>query len=58
MLGDYGAAPAFVTNGTWFNTEGLSAAPGQTSHGRLDAADAWTAFAARSLWWTSGPTAA
>ena len=33
MLGDYGAAPAFLTNGTWFNTEGLSAAPGQTAQG-------------------------
>ncbi|HTZ50470.1 MAG TPA: cytochrome c biogenesis protein DipZ [Spirochaetia bacterium] len=33
VLGDYGAAPDFVTNGTWFNTEGLSAAPGQTSQG-------------------------
>ncbi|HUJ75452.1 MAG TPA: cytochrome c biogenesis protein/redoxin, partial [bacterium] len=33
VLGDFGAAPDFVTNGTWFNTEGLSAAPGQTSHG-------------------------
>ena len=33
MLGDYGAAPDFVTNGTWFNTEGISAAPGQTSQG-------------------------
>jgi thiol-disulfide isomerase/thioredoxin len=32
-LGDYGAAPAFLSNGTWFNTEGLSAAPGQTSSG-------------------------
>src|SRR5208337_4225493 len=31
MLGDFGAAPDFVTNGTWFNTEGISAAPGQTS---------------------------
>ncbi len=33
VLGDYGAAPAFLTTGTWFNTEGLSAAPGQTSQG-------------------------
>jgi len=33
ILGDYGAAPAFLSNGTWFNTEGLSAAPGQTSQG-------------------------
>src|SRR5208337_1498654 len=33
VLGNYGAAPAFVTNGTWFNTEGISAAPGQTSQG-------------------------
>ena len=33
MLGDYGAAPEFVTKGTWFNTEGLSAASGQTSQG-------------------------
>jgi cytochrome c biogenesis protein CcdA/thiol-disulfide isomerase/thioredoxin len=33
ILGDYGAAPAFLSSGTWFNTEGLSAAPGQTSQG-------------------------
>ena len=33
QLGDYGAAPAFVTTGTWFNTAGLSAASGQTSQG-------------------------
>ena len=33
MLGDYGAAPAFLTSGTWFNTAGLSAASGQTSMG-------------------------
>jgi len=33
MLGDYGAAPAFLTTGTWFNTQGLTAAPGQTSQG-------------------------
>jgi cytochrome c biogenesis protein CcdA/thiol-disulfide isomerase/thioredoxin len=32
-LGDYGAAPDFVTTGTWFNTQGLSAATGQTSQG-------------------------
>ena len=33
MLSDYGAAPAFLSSGTWFNTEGISAAPGQTSQG-------------------------
>ncbi len=33
VLGDYGAAPDFVTNGTWFNTQGLAAASGQTSSG-------------------------
>lgn len=33
LLGDYGAAPAFLTTGNWFNTEGLSAAPGQTPQG-------------------------
>ena len=33
VLGDYGAAPEFLTTGTWFNTQGLSAAPGQTSQG-------------------------
>lgn len=33
LLGDFGAAPAFLTTGTWFNTQGLSAAPGQTSQG-------------------------
>ena len=33
VLGDYGQAPDFVTKGTWFNTEGIAAASGQTSHG-------------------------
>ena len=33
MLGDYGAAPEFLTRGTWFNTEGLSPAAGQTAQG-------------------------
>jgi cytochrome c biogenesis protein CcdA/thiol-disulfide isomerase/thioredoxin len=33
VLSDYGAAPEFLTAGTWFNTEGVSAAPGQTSQG-------------------------
>jgi cytochrome c biogenesis protein CcdA/thiol-disulfide isomerase/thioredoxin len=33
VLGDYGAAPAFVTSGTWFNTEGLAPAAGQTAAG-------------------------
>ena len=34
VLGDYGAAPDFVTKGTWFNTEGLvAAASGQTAQG-------------------------
>jgi cytochrome c biogenesis protein CcdA/thiol-disulfide isomerase/thioredoxin len=33
VLGDFGAAPDFVSSGTWFNTEGLAAAPGQTSQG-------------------------
>ena len=33
ILGNFGPAPAFLTKGTWFNTEGLAAAPGQTSMG-------------------------
>lgn len=33
VLGDYGAAPDFVTTGTWFNTEGIAAAAGQTAQG-------------------------
>jgi cytochrome c biogenesis protein CcdA/thiol-disulfide isomerase/thioredoxin len=33
ILGDYGTAPEFLTTGTWFNTEGISAASGQTSQG-------------------------
>ena len=33
MLGNYGAAPDFVTNGTWFNTEGLSPTQGQMAQG-------------------------
>ena len=33
VLGDYGAAPGFVTSGMWFNTEGVAAAPGQTAQG-------------------------
>ncbi|HET6452089.1 MAG TPA: cytochrome c biogenesis protein DipZ [Spirochaetia bacterium] len=33
VLGDYGAAPDFVTSGTWFNTEGVSAGTGQTAQG-------------------------
>ncbi|MGA2480425.1 MAG: cytochrome c biogenesis protein DipZ [Spirochaetia bacterium] len=33
MLSDYGAAPAFVTTGSWFNTEGLSPASGQMAGG-------------------------
>ncbi|MGA2974351.1 MAG: cytochrome c biogenesis protein DipZ [Spirochaetia bacterium] len=33
VLGDYGAAPAFLTNGMWFNTEGLSPSPGQMTQG-------------------------
>lgn len=32
-LGDYGAAPQFVTTGNWFNTEGLSPAAGQMAEG-------------------------
>jgi cytochrome c biogenesis protein CcdA/thiol-disulfide isomerase/thioredoxin len=32
-LGDYGAAPDFLTTGTWFNTEGLAAASGHTAAG-------------------------
>jgi thiol-disulfide isomerase/thioredoxin len=33
MLGDYGAAPDFLANGTWFNTEGISPTAGQTAQG-------------------------
>jgi cytochrome c biogenesis protein CcdA/thiol-disulfide isomerase/thioredoxin len=33
LLGDFGAAPPFLATGTWFNTQGLSAASGQTSQG-------------------------
>ena len=33
VLGDYGAAPEFVTKGNWFNTEGLSPAAGQMAQG-------------------------
>ena len=33
VLSDYGAAPAFVTTGNWFNTEGVAAAPGQMAQG-------------------------
>jgi cytochrome c biogenesis protein CcdA/thiol-disulfide isomerase/thioredoxin len=33
VLGDYGVAPDFVASGPWFNTEGVAAAPGQTSAG-------------------------
>ena len=33
VLGDYGLAPAFVTNGMWFNTEGVVPMPGQPSEG-------------------------
>jgi cytochrome c biogenesis protein CcdA/thiol-disulfide isomerase/thioredoxin len=32
-LGDFGAAPPFVTTGSWFNTEGLSPATGQMAGG-------------------------
>jgi cytochrome c biogenesis protein CcdA/thiol-disulfide isomerase/thioredoxin len=32
-LGDYGAAPEFVSKGNWFNTEGLSPATGQMAQG-------------------------
>ena len=33
VLGEYGLAPAFVTNGMWFNTEGVVPMPGQPSEG-------------------------
>src|SRR5208283_4200145 len=33
VLGDYGAAPAFLTQGNWFNTEGLSPTAGQMAQG-------------------------
>jgi cytochrome c biogenesis protein CcdA/thiol-disulfide isomerase/thioredoxin len=33
LLGDYGLAPALLTRGSWFNTEGLSPASGQTAQG-------------------------
>jgi len=33
VLGDYGIAPPFVTNGMWFNTEGVVPMPGQPSEG-------------------------
>ena len=33
VLGQYGQAPDFVTTGTWFNTEGIAAAQGQTAQG-------------------------
>ncbi|HYW84642.1 MAG TPA: cytochrome c biogenesis protein DipZ [Spirochaetia bacterium] len=33
VLGDYGAAPAFLTRGNWFNTEGLSPTAGQMAQG-------------------------
>jgi len=33
VLGDYGAAPEFLTQGTWFNTEGLAPSLGQTTQG-------------------------
>jgi cytochrome c biogenesis protein CcdA/thiol-disulfide isomerase/thioredoxin len=33
MLGDYGVAPDFLSNGTWFNTEGISPTTGQTAQG-------------------------
>jgi cytochrome c biogenesis protein CcdA/thiol-disulfide isomerase/thioredoxin len=33
VLGDYGAAPAFLTQGSWLNTEGLSPAAGQMAQG-------------------------
>jgi cytochrome c biogenesis protein CcdA/thiol-disulfide isomerase/thioredoxin len=33
VLGDYGAAPEFVTTGNWFNTEGIAAASGQMAQG-------------------------
>ncbi len=32
-LGDYGAAPDFLTAGPWFNTEGLSPGAGQSAQG-------------------------
>jgi cytochrome c biogenesis protein CcdA/thiol-disulfide isomerase/thioredoxin len=33
VLRDYGAAPAFLTQGNWFNTEGLSPTAGQMAQG-------------------------
>jgi cytochrome c biogenesis protein CcdA/thiol-disulfide isomerase/thioredoxin len=33
QLSDYGAAPDFVTSGSWFNTEGIAAASGQMAQG-------------------------
>jgi cytochrome c biogenesis protein CcdA/thiol-disulfide isomerase/thioredoxin len=33
VLGDYGAAPAFLAHGAWFNTESLAPSMGQTSQG-------------------------
>jgi cytochrome c biogenesis protein CcdA/thiol-disulfide isomerase/thioredoxin len=33
VLGDYGIAPAFVTKGMWFNTEGVVPMPGQPYEG-------------------------
>jgi thiol-disulfide isomerase/thioredoxin len=32
-LSDYGAAPEFVTQGNWYNTEGIAAAAGQMARG-------------------------
>jgi cytochrome c biogenesis protein CcdA/thiol-disulfide isomerase/thioredoxin len=32
-LEDYGPAPDFLTKGTWYNTEGIAAAAGQTAQG-------------------------
>ena len=57
-LGDYGAAPEFVTSGNWFNTEGIAAASGQMAQGSSASAHPCRAARARSWWWTSGPTAA
>ena len=33
VLGDYGLAPDFITNGMWFNTEGIAPAGGQPAQG-------------------------
>jgi cytochrome c biogenesis protein CcdA/thiol-disulfide isomerase/thioredoxin len=33
VLGDYGLAPALLSRGSWFNTEGLSPASGQSAPG-------------------------